>query len=127
VDIITTQTRVGYQQGTAGARFVQNRMPAAERVPVADVADGISALRGGDLDIFIHAAPTVWAIATDRREEQLLGIFQPLTDERAAWVVRAEDQVLRNGIDLVLRQWRESGRLTGMINRWIRVRVEVAD
>jgi hypothetical protein len=69
----------------------------------------------------------VWAIATDRREEQLLGIFQPLTDERAAWVVRAEDQVLRNGIDLVLRQWRESGRLTGMINRWIRVRVEVAD
>jgi polar amino acid transport system substrate-binding protein len=126
VDILTTDARVGYQQGTAGARFVQQSMPQAERVPFVDVADGIAALRTGDIAVFIHAAPTIWAIAADRREEQLLGIFQPLTEERAAWVVRAEDETLRNAIDLVLRQWRDSGRLPRMVNRWIRTRVEVA-
>ena len=126
VDIITTAARVGYQQGTAGARFVQSRMPRSERVPFADVADGIAALRVGEVDLFIHAAPTVWAVAADRAEEQLIGIFQPLTDERAAWVVRAEERLLLSAIDMVLRRWRESGRLTQMVNRWMRTRVEVA-
>lgn len=126
VDIITTEARVGYQQGTAGARFVQNGMPAAERVPFADVGDGLFALRRGDVELFVHEAPTVWAVATDAAEEQLLGIFQPLTDERAAWVLRAEDIALLTGVDLVLRGWRESGRLNRMVNRWIPIRVEVS-
>ena len=127
VDIITSTARVGYQQGTAGARFVQTGMPAAERVPFADVIDGIDALRRGAVDIFIHEAPTVWAVAADHAEDQLMGIFQPLTDDRAAWTVRAEDRLLLNGVDLVLRQLRESGRLNRIVNRWIPVRIEVAD
>ncbi len=126
LDIITTDTRIGYQQGTAGARFVQNSMPAAERVPFADVEDGILALRRGDVDLFIHEAPTIWAVATDAAEEQLLGIFQPLTNERAAWVLRAEDERLLSGVNLLLRDWRESGRLGRMVDRWIPIRVEVA-
>lgn len=126
VDLIITDARVGYQQGTAGARFVQSGMPQAERVPFADVDLGIEALRRGDVDVFIHEAPTVWAVATDGAEAQLLGIFQPLTDARAAWIVRAEDQLLRAGIELVLRQWRETGRLNRIVNRWIPLRVQVA-
>ena len=126
VDVITTDARVGYQQGSAGARFVQNRMPRAERAPFADVADGIAALRSGDVDLFIHDAPTVWAVAARSGEEQLLGIFQPLTDARAAWVVRSEERLLLSRIDLVLRQWRDSGRLNRLVNRWIGTRVEVA-
>jgi polar amino acid transport system substrate-binding protein len=126
VDIITTDARVGYQQGTAGARFVQNRMPRAERAPFADVADGLKALRSGDVDLFIHDAPTVWAVAAHSGEEQLLGIFQHLTDARAAWVVRSEERLLLSSIDLVLRQWRDTGRLSPLVNRWIGTRVEVA-
>jgi polar amino acid transport system substrate-binding protein len=127
VDIITTDARVGYQQGTAGARFVQSGMPAAERVPFADVSDGIAALRQGDVDLFIHDAPTVWAVAANTAEEQLLGAFRPLTEQRAAWTVRAEEKILLSGIDLAVRHWRDSGKLNRIINRWIPVRVEVDD
>ncbi|MCG6941016.1 MAG: transporter substrate-binding domain-containing protein [Thiohalocapsa sp.] len=127
VDIITTSARVGYQQGTAGARFVQSRMPTAQQVPFADVIDGIAALRQGDIDLFIHDAPTIWAVATDAAEEQLLGMFQPLSQARAAWTVRAEDQRLLSDIDRVVQQWRDSGRLSRMVNRWMPVRIEVAD
>jgi hypothetical protein len=84
-------------------------MRQAEPVPFADVADGIAALRTGDIAVSIHAAPTMWSIGTDPREKQRPGIFQPLTAVRAARVVRAEDETPLVGIDLVLRQWRDSG------------------
>jgi ABC-type amino acid transport substrate-binding protein len=125
VDVITTDAAVGFQQGTAGARFVQSRMPAAERMPFADISDGVTALRRGDIDVFVHEAPTIWAIATSRTEEQLLGVFQPLTEDRAAWIVRAEDQTLLAGINLVLRNWRRTGQLARTVNRWIPIRVQV--
>lgn len=125
VDLITTAARVGYQQGTAGARFVQSGMPQAERVPFADVDIGIEALRRGDVDVFIHEAPTIWAAVSNGADADLLGIFQSLTDARAVWIVRAEDPLLRTSIDLVLRQWRETGRLNRIVNRWIPLRVQV--
>jgi ABC-type amino acid transport substrate-binding protein len=129
VDIITTTARVGYQRGSAGARFVQANLPEAERVPVADPVWGIAALRAGDIDIFIHEATTIWAVAANPDETALLGIFRPLTDERLSWVMRAEDELLRRNVDFIIRAWRDSGKLTGLINRWIRIQVrpEVAD
>jgi polar amino acid transport system substrate-binding protein len=125
VDLMTTDARVGYQQGTAGARFVQSGMPRAERMPFAEVDTAIAALRAGEVDLFIHDAPTIWAIAGDPAEQQLIGIFQPLTDARAAWVVRSEDALLLSNIDLALRQMRKSGQLNRMVNRWIRLRVQI--
>ena len=127
VDIITTTARVGYQRGSAGARFVQTTLPKAERVPVADPVWGVAALRAGDIDIFIHEATTIWAVAANPNEAELLGIFRSLTDERLSWVMRAEDQLLRRNVNFIIRAWRDSGKLTGLINRWIRIQVEVAD
>ena len=125
LDIITTGARVGYQRGSAGARFVQANLPNAERVPVADATWGIAALRAGDIDLFIHDATTVWAIATDPDETELIGIFRPLTEERLAWVMRAEDEVLQRNVNNIISAWRKSGSLNGLINRWIRTQVEV--
>lgn len=125
LDIVTTGARVGYQRGSAGARFVQANLPNAERVPVIDATWGIAALRAGDIDLFIHDATTVWAIAADPDETDLLGIFRPLTEERLVWVMRAEDEVLGRNINRIIRAWRESGSLTALINRWIRTQVEI--
>jgi polar amino acid transport system substrate-binding protein len=125
VDIITTSDRAGYQRGSAGARFVQAKLPAAERVPVPNATWGIAALRAGDIDIFIHDATTIWSVATDVNERDLIGIFHPFTEERLAWTMRAEDEVLRRNLNLIVRSWRDSGKLQSMINRWIRVQVEV--
>jgi len=127
IDIITTTARVGYQRGSAGARFVQANLPEAERVPVTDAVWGIAALRAGDIDIFIHEATTIWAIASNPNETALLGIFRSLTDEQLAWVIRTEDELLRRNVDSIIRDWRDSGKLTGLINQWIRIQIEVPD
>ncbi len=125
LDIVTTSARVGYQRGSAGARFVQANLPNAKRVPVVDATWGIAALRAGDIDIFVHDATTVWAIATNPYETDLLGIFRPLTEERLAWALRAEDEVLERNVNAIIGKWRTSGSLSRLINRWIRVQVEI--
>lgn len=125
LDLITTTRRVGYERGTAGARFVQAHFSRAERVPLTDAATGITALRHGDIDVLVHDATTVWAVATDARERQLAGLFRPLTDERLAWVVREQDQPLLTAIDNIIRAWRSSGQLDRLINRWLPIQVRV--
>jgi ABC-type amino acid transport substrate-binding protein len=127
VDLVTTAGRVGYERGTAGARWVQESLPRAERVPLPDAAAGIAALRRGDIEVFIHDAPTVWAVAADPAEQRLVGLFRPLTDERLAWVLRGEDRLLLAAIDGVIRELRSDGRLAGLINRWLPIQVRVAD
>lgn len=124
-DLLSTDARVGYERGSPGARFVQDRMPNAERVPLASAAEGIGALRSGDIALFIHDALTVWAVAADRDEAQLVGLFRPLTQERLAWVVRADDEPLRRSIDAVLADWRRTGALAAMIERWMPVQIEI--
>ncbi len=125
IDILTTDGRVGYQRASPGARFAQERLPNARRVPFADAPDGISALRAGEIDLFIHDAPTVWDVATDPDEQQLVGFFQPLTKEQLVWAARADDQPLLHGINVAIRSWRKSGELQRRINRWIPIQVEV--
>ena len=125
LDLITTTRRVGYERGTAGARFVQSHLPQADRVPLADAAAGITALRRGDIDVLVHDATTVWAVATHAGEQELAGLFRPLTDERLAWVVRQQDRPLLTAIDKIIRDWRSSGELTRLINRWLPIQVRV--
>jgi hypothetical protein len=40
--------------------------------------------------------------------------------------VRSEDALLARAIEAAIADWRNSGRLRELINRWIRIRVEVA-
>lgn len=127
LDIITTSSRVGYQRGSAGARFVQANLPKAQRIPVIGPVWGIAALRAGDIDLFIHDATTVWMIATDPRETQLIGLFHPLTKERLAWIMRTEDQLLQRNANTIIRAWRRSGKLAGLLNRWIPIQILIPD
>ncbi|MCF7983732.1 MAG: transporter substrate-binding domain-containing protein [Thiohalocapsa sp.] len=126
IDLMTTSARVGYQWGTAGARFVQANFPNAQRIPFPDAASAVAALRSGHLDVVVHDATTVWDVAAAPGEETVMGIFKPLTDQRLAWVVRSEDVLLARAIDAAIADWGNSGRLRELINRWIRIRVEVA-
>lgn len=125
LDVLLTSDRVGYERGTRGARLVQDAMPNAERVPLAGASAGIAALRRGGIQLFIHDAPTVWTFAADPAEQELAGIFRPLTSEHLAWVMRAEDALLRRQVNQVIAQWRQSGRLAVLFNRWLPVQVEV--
>ncbi len=127
IDLLASDRRVGYERGSLGARFVQHRLPNAERVPLADAATGIAALRAGEIDLFVDDAPTVWSIASNPEETALAGLFRPLTDGRLAWAVRDDDTALARDIRRTVDGWRRDGTLQNIINRWLPIQIEVGD
>jgi ABC-type amino acid transport substrate-binding protein len=115
---------VGYEEGTTGARFVQDNLRQATGVAFPSAAAGLRALRAGEIDVFIHDAPTAWRIAEDR-DGTLLGLYRPLTEEHLAWAVRKSDAPLRQQLNAALTAWRLDGTLQAILDRWIKVQVLV--
>ena len=120
-----TRMRVGYAKGTTGELFVEQKLVHAEKVPLDSGEAGLPALRAGEIDVFIHDAPTAWQLANDPMENEVVALYWPLTEEELAWAVRKNDILLRNDLNSMITNWKKSGRLQATLNQWIRVRVEV--
>ncbi len=120
-----TSARVGYISNTTGELFVRENLKNAEYVSLKTGDDGIPALRSGEIDVFVHDAPTAWQLAADPEMNDLMALYWPLTEEYLAWAVRKSDTELLEKINTIIEQWKRSGALQATLNRWIRVRVEV--
>jgi polar amino acid transport system substrate-binding protein len=123
--LVSTRLRVGYVRDTTGAQFVEGHMPNARRAPQDSIEQGVQALRSATIDVFIHDAPTIWRIAGNPTEEELTGLFWPLTDEYLAWAVRPSDALLLKQLNDVLNRVKENGGLQAILKRWIPMRIEV--
>jgi polar amino acid transport system substrate-binding protein len=123
--LYNTAGRVGFATGTTGELFARANLLEAKLRPFKDAGDGIGALRSGEIDFFVHDAPTVWHLTADPSERELIGLHWPLTHEHLAWAVRKSDGALRRQLNTIVVQWKRNGRLDAILNRWITVRVEV--
>jgi ABC-type amino acid transport substrate-binding protein len=117
--------RIGCSADTTGERFVRLERPRAEAFAFESIDEGIQALRAGDIDAFVHDAPTIWQIARGTQGDGLLGLFKPLTEEHLAWAVRKDDAALRRQLSAVVSRLRDSGELQTVLDRWIPLRVEL--
>ncbi len=117
--------RAGFESGTTGENFVSKKMPRSVPVPLSSPAEGYEALISDRIDVFIHDGPTIWRGAEENRDQGLMGLYRPLTKEYLAWAIRRGDQALYRSLSSILEKWKESGYLEMLINRWIRVRIEV--
>jgi polar amino acid transport system substrate-binding protein len=123
--IYDAHARIGFEENTTGAEFAREVLSEQKLEPYTTVDDGVRALRAGEIDVFIHDAPTVWRIGGATDETQLVGLYAPLTEESLAWAVRPTDEALAETLDALVRQWKKNGTLQGILNRWISQRVEV--
>jgi len=117
--------RVGYERETTGERFVAEELPRSRSFAFDSVEEGLRSLRAGRIDYFLHDAPTIWMLAGEPRYRELMGLYQPLTEERLAWAVSQDDPELQRRLDALVRQWRSEGRIEPILDRWIPVRVTV--
>jgi polar amino acid transport system substrate-binding protein len=117
--------RVGYVRATTGAEYVARELLRAEAQAFESVDEGVLALRTHRIDFFVHDAPSIWSISLAPGERDLMGLYQPLTEEFLAWAVSRNDPELKTRLDAVLDGWRAEGRLDPILDRWIPVRVEV--
>jgi ABC-type amino acid transport substrate-binding protein len=121
--LFTGRYRVGYKNGTTGQAFVQETMDAQTQGFNSNT-EATQALVNGEIDAFIHDAPTVWNLANKREYPvKLLGLYKPLTKEQLAWVMRKHDSELKQQVDTVLKSWVNNGFLMQTKTQWIPVKI----
>ena len=116
-------TRIGVVTGTTGAAYARRQLTQAKIQDFAGVDEAVAALRDHRIDVFIYDAPAIWRVAGGfhNPDHQLVGRYEPLTEEYLAWAVRKDD-ALRERLDAVLRKWQDNGELERVLDRWIRTR-----
>jgi len=116
--------RVGVEKNTTGEAYARRHLDKAVIVPYDSVDLALAGLRGGDVDYFIHDAPTVWRVVgrPPKEDPELVGLYRPLTDEYLAWAVRKSDaSTLGVLLDAKIDEWQKNGQLQAVIDRWIPV------
>lgn len=116
--------RVGVEKNTTGEAYARRHLDKATIVPFDSADLGIAAVRGGDVDYFIHDAPTIWVTVgrPPKEDPELIGIYRPLTDEYLAWAVRKDDAATLGALlDGKIAEWQQDGELQTVIDRWIPV------
>lgn len=117
--------RIGVEPDTTGAAFAQAELKDAQISFYADPAAAFIGLRGDEIDLYIHDAPTSWQLATSQENSDLISLYSPLTDENLAWAVRKDDDALLAEFNRALGLMKSNGTLRYILNRWIPVTVEV--
>ena len=117
-------TRVGFQTNSTGELYARQDLTKAKLMGYASFDDGIAALRAKKIDYFIYDAPAIWRVRGQLRDQypDLMGRYQPLTDERLAWAVRKDDPALRDRLNAELARWKKDGYLESILDHWIPVR-----
>jgi polar amino acid transport system substrate-binding protein len=116
-------SKVGFVQKTTGEIAAKAFFTNATLAPQPTVDGGIAALRKGEIEVFIHDAPTIWRIAGNPSEKELQGLYWPLTKEPLAWAVRKDDEPLRFALNRELERWKQSSYLKQVISRWVTLRI----
>jgi polar amino acid transport system substrate-binding protein len=117
--------RIGVEPGTTGAAYAERELTDAEISFYQNADAAFAALRGDQIDLYIHDAPTSWQLATTRENADLISLYSPMTEEMLAWAVRPGDDVLAGELNRALAVMKSNGTLQYILNRWIPVRVEV--
>ena len=116
-------SKVGFVRGTTGEMAAKAFFSSATLVPQSNANDGIAALRKGEIEVFIHDAPTVWRIGGNPNEKELTGLYWLMTKEPLAWAVRKSDEPLRFALNSEVKRWEANGLLKLTIARWMPIRI----
>ena len=117
--------RIGVEPGTTGAAFAERELKDAQVSFYEDSAAAFDGLRGDEIDLYIHDAPTSWQLANAKENDDLISLYAPLTEEMLAWAVRKDDTALVEELNRALALLKSNGSLQYILNLWIRVTVEV--
>lgn len=115
--------RLGVEPMSAGAAFVASELPDAKVSFFDELELAFSALREGEIDLFVHDAATSWLLANDLSYDDLISQYAPLTEERLAWAVRQGNAALARDLNRALSLMRRNGTLDYILKRWIPVQM----
>lgn len=111
--------RVGVEQGTTGDYYVQQYLRKARRIRYQRTDTAAKAVASGNLDLFIHDAPTVWWYASLHEADGLTVLNSYLTNENLGWGVHPDDAALLSAANEFIESAKRSGELSAVVRRWV--------
>lgn len=117
---------VGVEPGTTGETYAKEHTAAVVKY-YDNPAQAFEALRKGEINYYIHDAPTSWKIAQSPQYSDLMPLYRALTKEQLAWAVKKGNKALLDELNLALGELTRNGSVGLIQNHWIPVKVEVKD
>ncbi|MFP4351545.1 MAG: substrate-binding periplasmic protein [Puniceicoccaceae bacterium] len=116
--IAKTKARVGAESGTTGEFLVESGFPDARLVSYPSADRGARAVASGEIELFIHDAPTVLWMAGVYQNEGLTAALPVLSDDLMVWAVARQNTSLLESANAILADWRQDGTMAGILRRW---------
>ena len=119
--------RFGSVNNTTGQKFVESEFTNSQMTVFNTVELGIKALKSDKIDYFIHDAPTIWqySVIPRTQDKTLFGLYEYMTDEPLAWVVKKGNKALLDNLNIALSSMQSKGLVNKTINHWIPLKIEV--
>lgn len=114
---------VGVERGTTGEKLASKYLPGQRIRSYNSVEEGKAALKKGDINCFVHDAPTIWQYIDGKKDPQLTGLYWNFSKEKLAWAVSRTRPRFAKEINAILNKWRYSGISSRIVSKWIPVRV----
>lgn len=115
---------VGVEPGTTGETYAKENTAAIVKY-YDNPQRAFAALRKGEINFYIHDAPTSWKIAQSSEYGDLMPLYRALSKEKLAWAVKKGNKKLLDELNLVLSELTRNGSMGLIQNHWIPVKIEV--
>ena len=116
--------KIGVEPGTTGETYAKENTAAIVKY-YDNPQLAFAALRKGEINFYIHDAPTSWKIAQSPEYGDLMPLYRALSKEQLAWAVKKGNKELLDELNLALTELARNGSINLIQNHWIPVKVEV--
>ncbi len=119
--------RFGVETKTTGQTFAESEFSGSQVLIFNSVQEGVLALKSDKIDYFIHDAPTIWqyTVLPKTQDKSLFGLYEYMTDEPLAWVVKKGNKALLDKLNKALAEMQSKGVVNKVVNQWIPFKIEV--
>lgn len=114
-----TKAKVGAEAGTTGEFMVQSSFPNATLVTYDSAKAGAMAVADGDVELFIHDAPTIYWLAGTYQNRGVTPARPVLAVDQMVWGVNRDNAELLQEVNALVSTWASNGELNRIVKRWV--------
>lgn len=118
-DLLNPTVKIGTVTGTTGDFLIQDKIARASNMRFKNPQQGVDALIGGKIDVFVYDLPMNFYFASLHESKGLAPVPVPLSREFLAWGIRKEDTELLKTANEFIDTLQQDKQMQTKVQRWI--------
>ena len=117
--------KIGCIDGTTGETFIKENVKKATHKTFGNAAQGIEALKSGEIDAFVDDAPFILKNANDNSDLSALPWL--LSNDRLAWAMskKRSSDYLYYRLNKIINHARQNGDLRRILNKYFEIQIKI--